>query len=149
MARKRHSDEETLKILREIEVHLHDGSDVVSACRKAGLSDKTGDTIGIDLHHHLDDLDVELNWNSQFVPEKTVFNDEVRPAYDVHSAFAHWCEPAGLKGVTFGIGVDNIFDENYAPHAGRTGSVLRDGELLVFKDIAPGRNIKLTVETMF
>lgn len=41
MARKRHSDEEALKILREIEVHLHDGSDVVSACRKAGISDKT------------------------------------------------------------------------------------------------------------
>ncbi len=41
MARKRHSDEEALKILREIEAHLHDGSDVVSACRKAGISDKT------------------------------------------------------------------------------------------------------------
>ncbi len=41
MARKRHSDEEALKVLREIEVHLHDGSDVVSACRKAGISDKT------------------------------------------------------------------------------------------------------------
>lgn len=41
MARKRHSDEEALKILREIEVYVHDGSDVVSACRKAGISDKT------------------------------------------------------------------------------------------------------------
>lgn len=41
MARKRHSDEDTLKILREIDVHLNDGLDVVSACRKAGISDKT------------------------------------------------------------------------------------------------------------
>ena len=40
MARKRYSDEDTLKILREIDVHLHDGLDVVSACRKAGISDK-------------------------------------------------------------------------------------------------------------
>ena len=41
MARKRYSDEDALKILREIDVHLHDGLDVVSACRKAGISDKT------------------------------------------------------------------------------------------------------------
>ncbi|MDA8875764.1 transposase [Planktomarina temperata] len=41
MARKRYSDEDALKILREIDVHLHHGLDVVSACRKAGISDKT------------------------------------------------------------------------------------------------------------
>ena len=41
MARKRYSDEDALKILREIDVHLHDGLDVVSSCRKAGISDKT------------------------------------------------------------------------------------------------------------
>ena len=41
MGRKQYSDEDALKILREIEVHLHDGLNVVSACRKAGISDKT------------------------------------------------------------------------------------------------------------
>ena len=41
MVRKRHSDEDILKLLREIEVHVHSGMDVVSACRKAGVSDKT------------------------------------------------------------------------------------------------------------
>ncbi|SMC14784.1 transposase [Roseovarius aestuarii] len=41
MARKRYSDEDALRLLREIDVHLHDGLDVVSACRKAGISDKT------------------------------------------------------------------------------------------------------------
>ena len=41
LARKRYSDEDALKILREIDVHLYDGLDVVSACRKAGISDKT------------------------------------------------------------------------------------------------------------
>ena len=41
MARKRHSDEDILKLLREIEVHIHGGMDVVSACRQAGVSDKT------------------------------------------------------------------------------------------------------------
>ena len=29
MARKRYSDEDVLKLLREIDVHLHDGLDVV------------------------------------------------------------------------------------------------------------------------
>ena len=41
MARKRYSDEDALKILREIDVHLHDGLDVVGACRKASISDNT------------------------------------------------------------------------------------------------------------
>ena len=41
MARKRYSDEDVLKLLREIDVRLHDGVDVVSACRKAGISDKS------------------------------------------------------------------------------------------------------------
>ena len=41
MARKRLSDEDALKVLRAIDVHLHDGLDVVSSCRKSGISDKT------------------------------------------------------------------------------------------------------------
>ena len=41
MARKRYSDEDALKVLREIDVHLHDGLDVVSSCSKAGISEKT------------------------------------------------------------------------------------------------------------
>ena len=41
MVRKRHSDEAILRLLREIEVNLHDGMGVASACRKAGVSDKT------------------------------------------------------------------------------------------------------------
>ena len=41
MARKRHSYEDILKLLCEINVHVHGGMDVVRACRKAGVSDKT------------------------------------------------------------------------------------------------------------
>ena len=41
MARKRYSDEDALKILREIDVHLHDGLDVVGSCRKAGIEPQT------------------------------------------------------------------------------------------------------------
>ena len=41
MAWKRYSDEDVLKLLCEIDVHLHDGLDVVTACRKAGISDKS------------------------------------------------------------------------------------------------------------
>ena len=44
MARKRYSDEDALKLLREIDVHLHDGLDVVSACRKACLAPSFGTT---------------------------------------------------------------------------------------------------------
>ena len=41
MARKRHSDENILKLLREIEVKLSNGSDVQSAYLGAGISDAT------------------------------------------------------------------------------------------------------------
>ena len=41
MARKRHSDEDVLKLLREIELKLTAGSDVGSACRSVGISDAT------------------------------------------------------------------------------------------------------------
>jgi putative transposase len=41
MARKRYSDEDVLRLLREIELSLAEGRDVVSACRKAGVSDAT------------------------------------------------------------------------------------------------------------
>ena len=40
MARKRYYDEDVLTLLREIDVHLHDGLDVVHAGRKAGISYK-------------------------------------------------------------------------------------------------------------
>ncbi len=36
MARKRHSDEDILKLLREIELKLTAGDDVASACRGVG-----------------------------------------------------------------------------------------------------------------
>ena len=41
IARKRFSDEDALKILLEIDAHLHDGFDVLSSFRKVGISDKT------------------------------------------------------------------------------------------------------------
>jgi transposase-like protein len=41
MARKRYSDEDILRLLHEIELHLASGSDVSTACRKAGVSDAT------------------------------------------------------------------------------------------------------------
>ena len=41
MARKRYSDEDILKLLREIELKLSNGSDVQSACRGVGISDAT------------------------------------------------------------------------------------------------------------
>jgi len=41
MARKRYSDEDILKLLREIKLNLASGSDVPTACRAAGISDAT------------------------------------------------------------------------------------------------------------
>ena len=41
MARKRHSDEDILKLLREIELRLSAGDDVATACRGVGISDAT------------------------------------------------------------------------------------------------------------
>ena len=41
MARKRYSDEDCLKILRQVELDLAAGADVAKACRTAGISDAT------------------------------------------------------------------------------------------------------------
>ena len=41
MARKRFSDEDILKLLREIELSLAAGNDVATACRSVGVSDAT------------------------------------------------------------------------------------------------------------
>ena len=41
MARKRHSDEDCLMILRQVEIALSSGADVATACRSAGISDAT------------------------------------------------------------------------------------------------------------
>ena len=41
MARKRYSDEDVLRLLREIELNLSSGHDVAGACRAAGVSDAT------------------------------------------------------------------------------------------------------------
>ena len=41
MARKRHSDEDCLKILRQVELELAGGADVAKSCRSAGISDAT------------------------------------------------------------------------------------------------------------
>ena len=38
---KRYSDEDILKLLREIELKLAEGSDVQTACRAVGISDAT------------------------------------------------------------------------------------------------------------
>ena len=40
MARKRHSDEDVLKLLREIEVRLASGGNDTAAWRAAGISDE-------------------------------------------------------------------------------------------------------------
>ena len=41
MARKRFSDEDILKVLRQVELDLASGSDIKTACRSAGISDAT------------------------------------------------------------------------------------------------------------
>ena len=41
MAGKRHSDEDVLKLLREIELKLSGGSYVAPVCRSVGISDAT------------------------------------------------------------------------------------------------------------
>ncbi len=41
MARKRYSDEDIPRLLRDIELSLASGSDVATACRTAGVSDAT------------------------------------------------------------------------------------------------------------
>lgn len=41
MARKLYKDVDILRLLKEIEIHINSGLDVISACRKSGINDKT------------------------------------------------------------------------------------------------------------
>ena len=41
MARKRHTDEDCLRILRQVELDLAGGADVAKPCRTAGISGAT------------------------------------------------------------------------------------------------------------
>ena len=41
MARKRYNEQDILRVLREIEVHLHGDMGIANACGTAGISDKT------------------------------------------------------------------------------------------------------------
>ena len=41
MARKRYKEQDSLRLLRKIEVPFHGGMDIVNACGTAGISDKT------------------------------------------------------------------------------------------------------------
>ena len=41
IARKPYGEDDILRLIREVEVHCSSGVDVVSACRAAGVSDKT------------------------------------------------------------------------------------------------------------
>lgn len=41
IVRKRYSAEDALMILRSIDVHLYGGLDLVGACRKVGIPEKT------------------------------------------------------------------------------------------------------------
>ena len=43
MARKRYGEDDILRLIREVDVQCHSGMEVVSACRSAGVSDKTYD----------------------------------------------------------------------------------------------------------
>jgi hypothetical protein len=52
MARKRHSDEDILKLLREIEVRRASGRDVATAYRSAGISDATSLHLAQEIWRH-------------------------------------------------------------------------------------------------
>ena len=63
MARKRHSDEDVLKLLREIEVRLASGGDDTSAYRAAGISDEVdrhGPPVPIVIRYRLKYRDIQL-----------------------------------------------------------------------------------------
>ena len=79
MARKRYNEEDILRVLREIEVHLHGGMDVVSACRTAGISDKTyyGCLSPVKLCHNLIDRG-DQNYGSKTVFGRRYFEATAR-----------------------------------------------------------------------
>lgn len=63
------------------------------------------------------EIDSIVGWRTIIADEFDKVNeaDEVREAYDTHDIFFAWQPSEGLlKGVRVDLGVDNLFDENYA-----------------------------------
>ena len=111
-----------------------------------GLSADLGDSVSVDVDYVFEDLALELGWLSQWVLEEdnVMPGTPVKEAYDVHSLYAQW-SPKQAEGITVTFGVDNLFDEQYASHASRSG--LARG--IDTTDVEPGRNIKASVAYQF
>lgn len=80
------------------------------------------------------EIDSIVGWRSIFAAEfdKVDDSDDERDAYDTHDVFFAWQPSEGmLEGLRVDLGVDNIFDENYA----RIDTDARE----------PGRNFKALV----
>lgn len=117
--------------------------------RDSARSTDIGDSIGLNLDYDLTSLDVILGWNSRFILEEdNVAQDQpVKPSYDVHNLYAQWL-PRQIEGLALTFGIDNIFNEQYASHASRSGTVNR-GQLINMTDYEPGRNVKATLAYQF
>ncbi|OAN11739.1 ligand-gated channel [Photobacterium jeanii] len=105
-----------------------------------------GDSINLSLDYNFYDLDLYLGWRSQFVLEEdnVLEGTPVKDAYNVHNLFAQWA-PHQVDGLVLTFGVDNLFDEQYASHASRTGLARN----IDTTDFEPGRSIKVSAAYQF
>jgi len=123
------------------------GQPIIS--RDSNRSTDIGDSIGLNLDYEMTEYALSLGWNSRFILEEdnVAVGQPVKPSYDVHNLYAQWL-PQQVEGLALTIGIDNIFNEQYASHASRSGVVNR-GQAIDLTDIEPGRNLKATVAYQF
>ncbi len=111
-----------------------------------GRSSDMGDSIALNLDYLAVDIDTLFGWTSQWVlDEDNVLDGEpIKDGYDVHNIYAQWV-PNYIDGLTITVGIDNLFNEEYASHASRTGYA-RGIDLT---DYEPGRNYKISAAYQF
>ncbi len=109
-----------------------------------------GDSFSYEIGYRYEPFNIEISARGEVVAEKSTFNNELKEGYDVHNLSVLWQPEFSDERFTIVAGIDNIFDETYSSHAGRTGEVTFPGFGVVpLGDVAPGRAFKLSIEARF
>lgn len=111
-----------------------------------GRSSDMGDSLTLELDYLAFSIDTLFGWSSMWVMDEDNVLDGApeKEGYDVHNIYAQWV-PSYIDGFTLTLGVDNLFDEEFASHASRTGAA-RGIDLT---DYEPGRNYKISASYQF
>lgn len=122
----------------------------------ARIDREQGDTFNLRFTYELANTDARLQWEITRVNSLPAGLDlygatllNAKDGFIVHNISARW-QPESVQGLSFTLGVDNLFDEFYASQSSRTGTSFHPlFKKLYLLDYEPGRNIKASVSYQF